>query len=64
LLILYIQISLGGWTSANYAALACPDLPQCQGEWMPPMDFREGFMLWRGLGVDYEYGVLEPDART
>jgi cytochrome c oxidase assembly protein subunit 15 len=64
LLILYLQISLGGWTSANYAALACPDLPQCQGQWMPPMDFQEGFLLWRGLGVDYEYGVLDPDART
>lgn len=64
LLILYLQISLGGWTSANYAALACPDLPQCQGQWLPPMDFQEGFLLWRGLGVDYEYGVLAPDART
>ena len=64
LVILYIQISLGGWTSANYAALACPDLPQCQGEWLPPMDFQEGFLLWRGLGVDYEYGVLDPPART
>ena len=64
LFILYLQISLGGWTSANYAALACPDLPQCQGQWLPPMNFQEGFLLWRGLGVDYEYGVLEPDART
>ena len=30
LVVLVIQIALGGWTSANYAALACPDLPTCQ----------------------------------
>ncbi len=64
LLILVGQIALGGWTSANYAALACPDFPQCQGSWWPETDFREGFVLWRGLGVNYEYGVLHAEART
>lgn len=64
LFVVYLQISLGGWTSANYAALVCPDLPVCQGEWVPPMDFKEGFILWRGLGVNYEYGVLDSEART
>ena len=63
IVVLYMQISLGGWTSANYAALACPDLPTCQGEWWPKMDFKEGFVPWRGLGVDYEHGVLNMDAR-
>jgi heme a synthase len=63
-LVLITQIALGGWTSANYAALACPDLPQCQGQWWPEMDFREGFVLWRGTGVDFEFGVLEMPART
>ena len=62
--VLYMQISLGGWTSANYAALVCPDLPVCQGSWWPQMDFKEGFVPWRGLGVDYEFGVLNTDART
>ena len=64
ILVLLIQIALGGWTSANYAALACPDLPTCQGEWWPAMDFREAFTFWRGIGVDYEGGVLAGDART
>jgi cytochrome c oxidase assembly protein subunit 15 len=64
LIVIYIQISLGGWTSANYAALVCPDLPTCQGEWWPDMDFSEGFVPWRGLGVDYEFGVLDGVART
>jgi heme a synthase len=58
------QIALGGWTSANYAALACPDFPQCQGQWWPQTDFREAFVLWRGTGIDYEYGVLDTPART
>ncbi len=64
LIVLVLQISLGGWTSSNYAALACPDFPTCQGVWWPNMDFNEGFILWRGLGVDYEGGVLHGSART
>lgn len=59
-----VQIALGGWTSANYAALACPDFPTCQTQWWPNMDLREGFVLWRGLGTDYEGGVLDNPART
>lgn len=59
-----LQIFLGGWTSTNYAALACPDFPTCQTQWVPPMDFSEGYKLWRGLGVDYEGGVLDNDARV
>jgi cytochrome c oxidase assembly protein subunit 15 len=64
LLILVVQIALGGWTSSNYAALACLDFPTCQGSWTPEMDFDEAFVMWRGLGVNYEYGVLEHPART
>lgn len=65
LLVLVCQIALGGWTSSNYAALACPDLPTCQGQWWPEdADFAEAFVMWRGLGVDYEFGVLEAPARV
>lgn len=64
LLLLIGQIILGGWTSANYAALACTDFPTCQGQWWPPMDFKEGFVFWRGLGTNYEFGVLDNPART
>ena len=65
LVILVCQIALGGWTSSNYAALACPDLPTCQGEWWPPeVNFAEGFVMWRGLGVDYEFGVLDAPSRV
>jgi cytochrome c oxidase assembly protein subunit 15 len=61
---LALQIALGGWTSSNYAAIACPDLPTCQRSWWPDMDFRNAFVLWRGLGVDYEGGVLASPARV
>jgi cytochrome c oxidase assembly protein subunit 15 len=61
---LALQIALGGWTSSNYAAIACPDLPTCQRSWWPAMDFRNAFVLWRGLGVDYEGGVLASPARV
>ena len=61
---LILQIVLGGWTSSNYAAISCPDLPTCQGSWWPRMDFSEAFVLWRGLGIDYEGGVLDQAARV
>ena len=64
LVLLAVQIALGGWTSANYAALACAnDFPKCVGQWWPPHDFREGFVLWRGIGVDYEGGILDGASR-
>jgi heme a synthase len=62
---LILQIALGGWTSANYAALACPDFPRCQTQWWPAIaDFKDAFVLWRGLGVSYEGGVLDHPARV
>lgn len=65
LVLLVLQIALGGWTSANYAALACgTDFPKCLGQWWPQHDFREAFVLWRGIGVDYEGGVLDGPARV
>ena len=64
LIALIVQIALGGWTSTNYADIACPDFPQCQGAWWPNADFRDAFVLWRGLGVNYEGGVLSIPARV
>ncbi len=64
LLVVAAQIVLGGWTSANYASLACPDFPRCQNAWWPDSDFGEAFVLWRGIGIDYEGGVLEHPARV
>ncbi len=63
-IVVLAQISLGGWTSTNYAAAACADFPTCHGTWWPDMDFRNAFVLWRGLGIDYEGGVLDAPARV
>ena len=60
-----LQIILGGWTSSNYAAVACPDLPTCQGQWIPKdMDYADAFVIWRGLDINYEGGVLDHPARV
>ena len=64
LAVLALQIMLGGWTSSNYSAVACPDFPTCQASYWPPMDFKDAFVLWRGLGIDYEGGVLDHPARV
>ena len=57
MLLLVMQIALGGWVSTNYAALACNDFPLCHGMVIPDMDFEHGFTLWRHLGktADGEY---------
>jgi heme a synthase len=58
LLIILMQIFLGGWTSTNYAALACTDFPTCHGAWMPDMDFKDAFHLVRDLGQSADGGNL------
>ena len=64
LIVVAVQVFLGGWTSTNYAALACPDFPTCQNVWVPDhLQVREAYTLWRGLGTNYEYGVLDSRAR-
>jgi len=63
-ILLVAQIALGGWVSANYAALACIDLPTCHGEWMPKMDFQHGFQLLRDLGQTAAGDKLSYDALT
>ncbi len=64
MIVVILQVSLGGWTSSNYAAAACAEFPACHGRWWPDMDFANAFVLWRGLGIDYEGGVLDAPARV
>ena len=64
LCVLGIQIALGGWTSSNYAAVACPDFPKCQSSWWPHANFSNAFVLWRGLPINFEGGVLDNPARV
>ncbi|MFB9884808.1 COX15/CtaA family protein [Balneatrix alpica] len=60
-----VQIVLGGWTSSNYAAFACPDFPRCQAQWVPePMNFQEGFNIAQEVGPNYLGGQLNGEARV
>jgi cytochrome c oxidase assembly protein subunit 15 len=63
LIIVVMQIMLGGWVSANYAALACPDVPQCFGQWLPPMDVTTGFAVFQDIGPNYLGGQLDNHSR-
>lgn len=64
LIILFAQIFLGGWTSTNYAALACTDFPTCHGAWIPVTDFKNAFHLVRELGRSADGSLLTLDALT
>ncbi len=62
LVILFVQIGLGGWVSSNYAGLACTDFPLCDAQWAPEMAFASGFHVVRELGVDAAGEPLSPEA--
>lgn len=52
LLLVIMQVALGGWVSTHYAVLACTEFPTCQGSWWPPMDFSHAFEWRPALGVN------------
>ena len=64
LIIVFIQITLGGWTSANYAAIICADFPTCQGHWIPPLDFAGAFQISQEGVQNYLGGFMGNDARV
>ncbi len=61
--VLLLQIILGGWTSSNYAALACTSLPICEGNWVDNLNFSAAFSPFQGNHPSYEFGVLDYSAR-
>lgn len=64
LIVVFLQILLGGWVASNYAAFGCPDFPRCTGDWWPEMDAKAGFNFFQHIGPNYLGGLLESDART
>lgn len=62
LVLLFAQIFLGGWTSSNYAALACTDFPTCHGALVPQLDFANAFHLVRDLGQAADGGMIKLEA--
>ncbi len=64
LVVVVFQVMLGGWTSSNYAALHCVEFPTCTGgEYLPTMNFSEGFTLWHGTEKNFEFGIMSNEAR-
>lgn len=53
----YLQIFLGGWLTANYAGIACPDFPTCQGQWIV-LNGLDGFNFLQTIGPNYLGGEL------
>lgn len=64
LIVVSLQVALGGWTSSNYAALACADFPTCHNTWLPEMDLQQGFNVFQHIGPNYLGGQLDNAART
>lgn len=64
LVVLVLQITLGSWTGAHYAGLACPDFPTCLGSWWPSADYFSGFSVLQGTELNYQGGVLSHGARV
>ena len=58
LIVLAVQLALGGWTSSNYAATGCPDLPTCQGQWWPGFTGTAGIQFLHRLGAVVTTAVL------
>ena len=63
-ILIVLQLFLGAWTSTNYAARACLDLPYCQGQLVPKTNFSEGFNLFQTIGPNYLFGQMSNEARV
>ncbi|MDP2561825.1 heme A synthase [Psychrobium sp. 1_MG-2023] len=63
LLITLFQIGLGGWTTSNYAALACTQLPWCDLSHLDSNDFSQAFNVFQQVGPNYLGGQLDAGAR-
>ncbi|WP_298628158.1 heme A synthase [uncultured Legionella sp.] len=64
LLIVFLQIALGGWVSSNYAGISCIGFPMCNGTWFPELHFMEGFNLFSPVGANYQGGLLDNEVRV
>jgi len=64
LLLVVSQIALGGWTSSQYAGLACPDFPTCQGQWWPQLELNNAFNITEMQTANHEGGLLSASSRV
>lgn len=63
-IIIFLQIALGGWVSSNYAGISCIGFPQCNGSWWPQLHFAKGFNLFAPVGANYQGGLLDNEVRV
>ncbi|MBI2784889.1 MAG: COX15/CtaA family protein [Legionella longbeachae] len=63
-IIIFLQIALGGWVSSNYAGIACIGFPECNGVWLPDLQFAQGFNLFSPVGANYQGGLLDNEVRV
>lgn len=63
ILIVLIQITLGGWVSTNYAGLACSGFPLCNGQLFPSLNFSQAFPIHQPGAMNYTGGVLSSSGR-
>ncbi|CEG58069.1 COX15/CtaA family protein [Legionella fallonii] len=63
-IIVFLQIALGGWVSSNYAGISCIGFPTCNGVWLPELYFAKGFNLFSPVGANYQGGLLDNDVRV
>jgi heme a synthase len=64
ILIVAIQVALGGWVSSNYAGLACLGFPTCNQHWVPVLDWARAFDIFSPVGANYQGGALDLAARV
>ncbi len=62
--LVFLQIALGGWVSSNYAGIACIGFPMCNGVWFPELHLAKGFNLFASIGANYQGGLLENEVRA
>lgn len=62
-IIVFIQIALGGWVSSNYAGISCIGFPACNGAWFPHLNFAKAYDLFASIGANYQGGLLDNDVR-
>ncbi|TAL65123.1 MAG: heme A synthase [Legionella sp.] len=61
--IVFLQIALGGWVSSNYAGISCIGFPTCNGQWWPQLHLDQGFNLFSPVGLNYQGGLLDSSVR-
>ncbi|MDX1901014.1 MAG: COX15/CtaA family protein [Gammaproteobacteria bacterium] len=62
LILVFLQILLGAWTSTNYASLSCPDFPLCVNGQSLQFHFKEAFQILP-IGANYEGGAFSESVR-